>query len=152
MASKTKTWGKKGFIYFVEIALSVLILMYIFTGFIESEQRAFEQKQLENLRTQGWGALDILHEFGMLDDSVRVNNWSKIDIYLNNSFLNTIEYDLELYSKSLCYTINGGTIITGATYCKSINASTEKDITSVYYTIQDNYSTSSIKIYLWSKL
>ncbi len=145
--------NKKGFIYFVEIALAVLILLYIFAGFIESEQKVFEYKQLDNLRAQGWGSLDVLHEMGVLDGDVKAGNWSLIRTYVNNSFVNTVAYDLELYNNSLCHAIDNKSVIaSGVSNCGYINATTEKSIVSTYYTLQDNYSTSSIKIYLWSKL
>ena len=144
--------GKKGYVYFVEIALAVLILLYIFAGFVDSEQRSFDQKQLENLRDQGWGALDVLHEIGNLDGDVRIGNWSKINNFLNESFINTIGYDLELYNNSKCHAINASAIGAGGTYCPSINASTEREIVSTSYTLQSNYSTSSLRIYLWNKL
>ena len=152
MELKISSWGKKGYIYFVEIALAILILMYIFNGFVESEQRVFEQKQIENLRSQGWGALDVLHELDVLDGAVKSGNWNKMNIYLRKSLLNTVAFDLELYNNSKCHAIDNTTVVVGATYCKSINATTENEISSTYYTIQDNYSTSSVKIYLWNKL
>ena len=144
--------NKKGYVYFVEIALAVVILLYIFAGFVESDQRSFDQKQLENLRAQGWGALDVLHEMGVLDGNVRAGNWGTINNFLNQSFVNTVAYDLEFYNNSKCHAINYSTVGAGGTYCPSINASTENPVVSTSYTLQDNYSTSSMRIYLWNKL
>lgn len=144
--------NKKGFVYFVEIALAVLILAFVFSAFIGSEQRIFQHKQLENLRAQGWGALDVLHELGALDSAVSSGNFTKVDLYVSSSLFETTGYDLEVYNSTGCTPIDDGQLGVTSEFCDSIDAPTQNDVVSLVYTPPTNLTTTSLRLYLWSKL
>lgn len=145
-------WNKKGFIYFVEIALSVLLLSFILSAFSYPKDLTFEQKQLVSLKYQGWGALDVLHEFDLLDNLIMNSDFKNLSLYLKGSFPDNIGYKLEYHNSTGCYPITDGGLGAPATYCGPQNATTERDITSTFYTIQTNLTTSSVRIYLWNKV
>lgn len=143
---------KRGFVYFVEIALSVLILMFIFDGFLESDQRVFENKQLDNLRWQAWGSLNVLYELDLLTSNLNQEEFGDLDVYIQNSLLGTQDYDWEFYNSTGCYPIDDQALGSPASQCVSINAQTEKDIVSSLYTVANANGTSSLRLYLWDKL
>lgn len=143
--------NKKGYAYFVEIILAVLIVIVVLQGFIESKQQVFSYKQQEDLRVLGWNILKNLDELGVLDSALNEKNFTKIEIYVQESLDELADFDLEYYNTS-CYSVDGGVLSSGSTICNSINISGEYDVVSTYYTFGGNLTPQTIKIYLWRKL
>lgn len=143
----TEMRNKKGFVYFIEIIFTVLIVLIIFSGFIESKQDVFEYKQRQDLREMGWGALNSLTETAA---SYSVEN---LPNYTKEAFPSTIDLKMEYYNDS-CYLIedNNYFAYSPSTDCGKINISTKNNIVSTYYTITNQDMLKSVKVYIWGKL
>jgi hypothetical protein len=143
------TKSKKGYAYFVELVLSIILVFIILSGYIESEQVVFTYKQNEDLRINGWHILENLDNF----NAINYTNITKLDTYIDASLTDFTNYDLELYNNSGCYPIDNGIISsTNYTRCPSINATTKDNIISTFYTSSQQGEPQSIRIYLWRKL
>lgn len=138
--------NKKGFVYFIEIIFTVLIVLIIFSGFIESKQEVFEYKERQDLREMGLGVLWSFYDTSTISTNLLPN-------YTKEAFPNTIDLKMEIYNNS-CYLIENNNYFaySPSTDCGKINISTTNDIVSVYYTIADGNMLKSVKLYLWRKL
>lgn len=139
---------KNGYAYFVELALAVIIIFIVLTGYIESEQTLFQYKRNQDLQESGWGILKNADYFGKLNTS----NFSDINAYIAGSLNDFTDYDLELYNETGCFPVNNGVVsATNYTACPTINATTKNDIVSVFYTNVDG-NVSAVRLYLWRKV
>ncbi len=140
---------KKGYAYFVELALAVIIVFIVLSGFLESEQTTFNYKQNQNLRWQGFYLLDNLNHFEIINSS----NFTKVETYIYSSINEFTDFKIEYYNESGCYPINNGIISSlNFTKCPTINATTNSDIVSSFYTHTLQNNSESIRIYLWRKI
>jgi len=146
--------NKKGFVHFVEIIFTVLILSFIFTGFTIQKDTTLTTNQRENLRYQAWGTLDVLYELGLLSANIQGSNFTKVDLYIRDSLFYTQGYDWQFINTSGCHQINQGVLgDTVLPNCGSINASTKHDIVSAIYSVPSlNGTSGSIRLFLWDKL
>ena len=140
--------GKKGYVYFIEMILAVIILTVVLVGFTETEHETFAYKQQQDMREVAWQSLKNLDEMNVLDNVFANNNYSKLDNYIKEELPSTASYDLELWNGS-CYPIDSGVIQSGSTTCDTINASTESDMISVYYTWAQSNEPQTIRLFVW---
>ncbi|MBT3940971.1 hypothetical protein HOD83_02585 [Candidatus Woesearchaeota archaeon] len=142
--------GKKGYAYFIELALAIIIIFIILSGYLESEQTVFSYKQNQDLKESGWYVLKNLDYHGKLNTS----NFTEINTYIDASLDDSTEYDLELYNDTGCFPVAAGTVSsTSYAECSSINATTQNNVVSVFYTtIDNNESVSSVRLYLWRRI
>jgi hypothetical protein len=141
--------NKKGYAYFVELVLSIILLSIILSGYIESQQVIFTYKQNEDLRSNGWNILKNLDDFNAINST----NFTKVDAYIEGSINTFTSFDLELYNDSGCYPIDDGVVSsTNYTRCPTINATTKNNIVSTIYTFSQHDQPQSIRLYLWRKL
>jgi hypothetical protein len=141
--------NKKGYAYFVELALSIIIIFLVIANYTESEQTVYEYKQDETLRQTSWHILKNLDDFGAIDST----NFSKINTYIDASYGDFTAFDLEYYNNTGCYPINNGVLSAiDYTECESINATTKNNIISSIYTRFQNNEAESIRLYVWRKL
>jgi len=149
MKIKILPMRKKGYAYFVELVLSIILVFIILSGYVESQQVIFTYKQNEDLRVNGWHILENLDNF----NAINYTNITKLDTYIDASLTDFTNYDLELYNNSGCYPIDNGIISsTNYTRCPSINATTKDSIISTFYTLPQQGEPQSIRLYLWRKL
>lgn len=141
--------SKKGYAYFVELALAIIIIFIVLSSYFESEQTIFEYKQNENLRESGWYLLKNLDEFGALNST----NISKVNVYISGSLDEFTAYDLEIYNSTGCYPVDNGVVsTTNYTKCPAIGANTKANIISTFYTYVQNGDATSFRLYLWRKI
>lgn len=141
--------NKRGYAYFVELALAVIIIFIILSGFLESEQTVFSYKQNQDLKENSWYMIKNIDYFGELNTS----DLSKLDAYVAGSLSDLTSYDLEIYNDTGCIPIDAGVAsITSYTDCPSINATTRNNVVSSIYTTSEDNNISSVRIYLWRKI
>ncbi len=144
--------NKKGYVYFIEIIIIIVLLGIIFTSFVESEQRVFEYKQQENLRNTGYGVLHNLDKINVLGPALAAKNFTRIRGYIEESISKTDGFDIDYINATGCYSVNATSLSGHQTYCNATNASTQNTIVSTYYTYSRNNTPQTIRIYLWRKL
>jgi len=140
--------NKKGYAYWIEMVLSVIIISVVFVGYLESTQTNFAYKQQENLREEGWQIMKNLDELKLLNSS----NFTAMETYITASLSDTTGFDLEYYNSSGCYSVDSGTLGSMQTYCTSINATSHNDVVSIFYTTIEGNESESIRLYMWGKL
>lgn len=140
--------GKRGYAYWVEIVLSVIIIGVVLVGYVESDQAVIQYKQQENMRATGWQIMKNLDDLDRLDTT----NFTKVERYVGESLLDISGFDLEYYNSTGCYAVDNGTLGSVQTYCTSINATTGNDVVSVFYTRVRGNESESVRLYVWRKL
>ncbi len=149
--------NKKGYAYFIEIILAVIIVAIIFQGFIESDQDVSAYKQQEDMRITARNVLKGLDELGILNTKLNTNDYEDIETYIQESLGTGTSFDWELYNESGCYPIDQGVLGSPSTICDRFNSTGNLDSVSTYYTVPyDNSSGAdtfrTFKIYIWRKL
>jgi len=142
-----KLVNKKGFIHFIEIIFSIMLVAVIFVGFVLSSQDVFTYKSQQDLRTVGFQTLRNLDQGGAWN----TDNFTIMEQYIEESLSTSTKFDWEYYNTS-CYSIDNGILGSASDTCSYISASTEKDIVSSMYTHSTDGNIESIKIYLWRRL
>jgi hypothetical protein len=141
--------NKRGFVYFIEIIFTILIVLIIVVGFIGSKQEVFNYRQRVDLREEGWSVLNNLDE----TDTLAALDSSELRDYIRESLNPTTGFEIEYYNGTQCYNISAsGDLGTGADSCTRINTTTEQDIVSVFYTVANGSKGDSYRLYLWRKL
>lgn len=141
--------NKKGYAYWIEIILSVVIVMIIFQGYLESNQTVFQYKEVEDLKSSSWHVMNNLNTLGHLNTS----NLSELQSYVASSFPATTGTDMDYYNDTSCFPVDNGTKGTATTHCAWINISSNNDVTSALYTKLDkNNDPESIRLHIWRKL
>ncbi len=141
--------NKKGFVYFIEIIFTVLIVLLIVSGFISSRQEVFRYKQVTDLREEAWHVLKNLDEASALEKL----NSLEIRDYIRESLYSTVGFEIEYYNSTMCHNISvDGDLSAGAASCNGINTTTEQDIISVIYTGINKSKADSYRLYLWQRL
>lgn len=141
--------NKKGFVYFIEIIFTVLIVFIIVAGFLGSRQEVFEYKKVADLREEAWSVLNNIDEVGTLE---RIN-YSELRDYIRESLQETVDFEMEYYNNTKCHNISKkGYLGKGVDNCLWINTTTQQDIVSTIYTAANNSRADSFKLYLWQKL
>lgn len=141
--------NKRGFVYFIEIIFTILIVLIIVAGFISSKQEVFEYKQRVDLREEAWHTLDNLDETGAL----AALDFSELRDYIRESLNPTTDFEIEYYNSTTCHNVSkSGELGVGVGGCTKINTTTEQDIVSVFYTIANGSKADSYRLYLWGRL
>jgi hypothetical protein len=140
--------SKKGYAYFVELALAIIIIFIVLSSYIESEQTIYNYKQNENSRQNSWQILKNLDEFYIIDSA----NFSKVNTYVDASLDYFTSFDLEYYNTSGCFPVDNGVLGSNYTKCETINASIKNNIISSFYTRSTSGVSESVRIYIWRKI
>ena len=140
---------KKGYAYFVELALAIMLIFIILSSYFESEQTVFNYKQNEDSRISGWYLLKTFDDFSAIDST----NFTKINAYVDAGLDDFTDFDLEYYNNSNCFPVDEGAISsTNYTRCPAINATIKTNIISTFYTRAQNNESESIRLYLWRRI
>jgi hypothetical protein len=140
---------KRGYAYFVELALAVIIIFIVLSSYYESTSEISENANNNELRWVGWQILRNLDTF----EAINSTNISNTNAYIYGSLGDFTEYEIEYYNDSGCYPITDSTIDTiNYTKCPSISANTKNNVVSALYSQTYDNQAESFRIYLWKKL
>ena len=144
---------KKGFFYFVEIALVVFLVATLFFVFSPRAETTYQKFQdLENLETTGFGVLKSLNNQGILatyidEQNMASSNFTALKVYIMSGLPETagsrIEYAI---NSTTCYSESG----TYGSCGLNLNSSLKKfEVTRADYTYSKRPSPITIHLYLW---
>lgn len=139
--------NKKGYYYFIELAVIVIIVALIFSQLPSSKPAHLSQIETENLRQVGFGNLKAL------DDSGFISKYMNMTHFQNSSFQmlqqgvkgplpKTVIARLEyIYNSTACYNESGAFGGCGINF-------TGGSSTTVYYTFTNRTEPITIKLYM----
>jgi len=145
--SKMKIKSKKGFYFYIELVLAILLVTIIWTQFPVSQQSYLDLAEQENLKYLGYTSLkaldltEILPKF-INETNFASSNFTNLDIYIKNILPTTVlavpEYIL---NETTCYNASGSIGKCGVN-------TTFSDTTTIVYTFSNITDLISIKLYL----
>jgi hypothetical protein len=140
---------KKGYAYFVELALAIMIIFIVLNSYYESTFETAQNSNTQELRWVSWQIMKNLDTF----ETINSSNISATDAYVYGSLNDFTTYELELHNNSGCYPITNATIsATNYTKCPAITTNTKNNIVSSLYSQTYNNQAESFRIYLWRKI
>ena len=141
--------SKKGFFFYVEIMLVVILAIIIWTQFPISQQSYLDLSAQENLRFLGYTYLKAIDVSGILPKYIHptnfaATNFTKLRFVVADSLpSDIIAYPEYIYNETLCYDSSGSAGVCGLN-------TTSADTTSVLYTFTNAIEPITIKLYLKS--
>jgi hypothetical protein len=140
---------KRGYAYFVELALAVIIIFIVLSSYYESTFETNQNTNANELRWVGWQIMKNIDTFEALNST----NISNTNAYVYGSLNDFTSYEIEYYNNSGCYPITSGAIDTiNYTKCPAITTNTQNNIVSAIYSQTDNNQAEAFRIYLWKKI
>ncbi len=98
---------KTGFVYFIEIIITAIIVLVFVVGFLYSDQATDTKSELTTLRDEAWNILNNLDASGALDRIMTDGRaFEELDEHLKASLPNTVGFEVQYYRDSDCYIIN----------------------------------------------
>ncbi len=146
---KAQLNSKKGFFFYVEIMVVVLLAVLIWMGFPTSQQAYLDSASRDDLHDLGYTYLKALDVSGILpkyinQTNVTGTNFTKLDGYVANGLPRSIIVKTEyIYNETLCYNATGSSGSCG------LNITSPDTITTIY-TFTNSSEPLSIKLYLKS--
>ncbi len=141
--------SKKGFFYFVELMMILIVISIIFTHFPTVQKSSANFQQHENLRQYGFGVMKALDDVGILSahlntTSFNSTNFTALRSFTQASFPETIKVQLDyIVNSTTCYNQSGYTQPSGR--C-GLNESARQDAASVHYTFANSSDQVTIKL------
>ena len=141
--------SKKGFFFYVEIMLVVILAIIIWTQFPISQQSYLDLSAQENLRHLGYTYMKAIDVSGILPKYIHsanfsATNFTKLRFVVADSLpSDIIAYPEYIYNETLCYDSSGSAGVCGLN-------TTSADTTSVLYTFTNAIEPITIKLYLKS--
>ncbi len=139
--------GKKGFFFYVEIMLVVILALIIWTQFPISQQTYLDLSAQENLRYLGYTYLKAVDVSGVLPKYINPTNFSATNftklkfIVVDSLPSDIIAYTEYIYNETLCYDGSGSAGACGLN-------TTSADTTAILYTFTNSTEPITIKLYL----
>ena len=139
--------SKKGYYYFIELAVIVIIVALIFSQLPTSRQAHLNQLETENLRQIGFGVLKSLDDSGFISRYMNTTHFQNssfamlqqgIKAPLPKTLIARLEY---VYNSTACYNESGSFGGCGVNF-------TGGQSTTVYYTAANRTEPITIKFYL----
>jgi hypothetical protein len=140
---------KKGYAYFVELALAVMIIFIVLNSYYESTFETSQNTNTNELRWVSWQIMKNLDTFEALNST----DTNVTDAYVYGSLNDFTSYELEYYNSSGCYPIENGTLsVTNYTKCPAITTNTKNNIVSSLYSQTYADKAEAFRLYLWRKI
>ncbi len=141
--------SKKGFFYFVELMMILIVVSIILTHFPVVQKSSANFQQHENLRQYGFGVMKAMDDAGVLSSYINTTafsstNFTAIRAFVQASFPETIKIQLDyITSASQCYNQSGSVFSIGN--C-GLNESAKQEAASVMYTFVNSSDQVTIKL------
>lgn len=139
--------NKKGYYYFIELAVIVIIVVLIFSQLPISKPVHAGQIETENLRQVGFGTLKALDDSGFISKYMNTTHFQNssfqmlqqgIKAPLPKTVIARLEY---VYNSTTCYNESGAFGGCGVNFTGGLS-------TTIYYTFTNRTEPITIKLYL----
>ena len=134
---KTEFQRKKGFVYTLEVLITVSIVIVAAAMVFQSIPEK-SQTELATLKEQGFRAVKYLDDTGYARNYANQNNESFIEAGLAGILSSTVNFEAEICGTS----------------CSDANVPASKDVLSIDYYIsgyRDEYMEKRVKLWIWKK-
>jgi len=146
--------NKKGYFYFIEIALIAMLLITFFYAFSPKAEISYLSMQdINNLKQTGYGTLKFLDDKNVfstyIDPAVMANSdFAKLKMYIEAGLPSTVDSQIEYaQSSTVCYSEAG---VSGG--CGLAMNGTKADVVRADYTYSKRPSPITIHLFLWRTL
>ena len=145
--------NKKGYFYFMEIALVVFLVTSFFFILSPHSEISYQKFQdSSNLKRTGFGILKSLDSEGIfsayVNDTMSNSNFTALRIYINAALPNTANSQIEYAVNSTsCYSENGALGSCGLNL--NVNTTKQFEVTRADYTYSKISNPITIRLYLW---
>lgn len=150
---------KRGYFYFIEIILIILLVTLIWINFPVSQQSFTYLEDQQNLKEQGFQALRVLGETGVLETnssnlSASVNAYNDVDynnlrLDIRHSFPSTVDMRIEYIINTVNETICRSEFGQLKSNCGVNDTPRNIPVVTTQYTVTNQHYPYTIKLYLW---
>jgi len=140
---------KKGFFYFVELMIIVILLAIIWSQFPTVQKTYIDLQERENLRQYGFSMMKVLDDTGVLSVYVNTTNFASTNFtalraYAQTGFPKTTKIQLEyIVNSTTCFNQSGGMSLIGG--C-GLNETHRQNAASVFYTFSNSTRPITIRL------